>query len=208
MNNEQKPLDIPKPKYKDIQLIRDLLKNIVFKPESEDVLRLERLQHTFSKFIYNHENVLSSLLLPYEQDSKKTHIKISRWYKFLLRGQSEFLDQLYSRVRQGRKWALRAIMGIIASSPSTLSFSKRRTRCVNEGLLYRLLKSAIYCIPDIDSIGGDYNTVYEPISEITITFIEQDFFIFRDIQYFSLLLIQKLAEEIYFIDLSQKKKRK
>jgi len=149
-------------------------------PDSVDSARLDELRRIFARLIASGDLVLSASAGGETVDglvSLSSDVKI-KWNNWLKKKHSIYLSQLSNRVTSGRKSALRTFMGVIASSPST-------KHCILGTLVSTLLEALIG-----DSSG-------EIMPEAILELFDKEFIQpYRDVQYYILMEIHRLAKKI------------
>jgi len=155
------------------QRIKALLKELP--EERADAARLDELRRLFAKLVTNGE--LSFHTAPSNPDTPT-----AKWNAFLQKKHKAFVSQLCQRIEEGKKTAVRTMWGVIAASPSQSASLLKR---VNDELMYQWMKSMI-CTPNMDKAMR--------------TMVEGEFLHpYRDVQYYALVAIAKLAAEQYHV---------
>lgn len=155
--------------------IKELLKPPNPFIESADANRLDSLRRTFAKLIATHQLSLTGKKADTETGEK--------WNAWLKKQHQTFVEQLSGVVKMGRKSGLRTFLGIIASSPIKEGNIER----INDALLMKLLESLV------DSYGNEGDGV---LPEYMLELLEAEFCKYRDVQYFTLMGIRKLATQL------------
>lgn len=143
--------------------------------ESTDANRLDSLRRTFAKLIATHQLSLTGKTATTETGEK--------WNTWLRKQHQTFMEQLSGVVKMGRKSGLRTFLGVIASSPLKDGNIER----VNDALLMKLLESLVY------SYGNEGDGV---LPEYMLELLEAEFCKYRDVQYFLLIGLRKLATRL------------
>jgi U3 small nucleolar RNA-associated protein 19 len=155
------------------QAIKTLLK--VISDERADAARLDELRRVFGKLVANGDLDFSS---PSNLDISSP---ADKWNAFLQNRHRLFVEQLCQNIQEGKRTAVRTMWGVIASSPV-----RTRTSChdrVNPDLMYLWMRSM---------------TSLEHMDNSTRTMMEGEFIHpYRDVQYYALTSIAKLATEEY-----------
>jgi U3 small nucleolar RNA-associated protein 19 len=114
----------------------------------------------------------------------------AKWCKYLKTCHDQLVSQLERRIRLGQRTALRTLWGVMAASPLTLALPAAATndsfRLVNTELLVVWLRALTY----MSSSDFSHQTVQHMIS---VEFIKPH----RDVQYYLLVAITRIANEIY-----------
>jgi len=173
--------------------------------ERDDAARLDELRRLFAGLIARGELILhgsatsgsssSAASVDEGGDSSssdnvnKNDVK-ARWNAFLKGRHDEFLSQLGESVRAGRKSALRTFCGVVASSPRSIGSDDGCGRMIDERLLYKLV--------DALTTPGDDGSGIMTTEEGMLGLFDSEFVKpHRDVQYFAMLSVKKLAAEIY-----------
>ena len=154
--------------------IKSLLKEVP--EERADAARLDELRRLFAKLVLSGELSFSTSSAATTDNSAST-----KWNTFLQKRYRSFVSQLCQRIREGKKTAVRTMWGVIAASPATSSSQEHKR--VNPDLMTQWMRS-IVMLPNMDKAMK--------------TMMEGEFLHpYRDVQYYALVAIVKLAGEQY-----------
>lgn len=157
--------------FRTANAIKTLLKELP--EERADAARLDELRRVFGKLVSNGDLHFST------SSNQDTPSPTAKWNAFLQKHHRLFVEQLCQRVQEGKRTAIRTMWGVIAASPATSSSHKR----VNPGLMYLWMRSMTFT-PNMDNSMR--------------TMMEGEFLHpYRDVQYYALISIAKLATEEY-----------
>mmetsp|Transcript_3642 Transcript_3642/g.5025 ORF Transcript_3642/g.5025 Transcript_3642/m.5025 type:complete len:665 (-) Transcript_3642:104-2098(-) len=190
-------------------------------PESADAIRLDRLRRIFAQLVENEELNLSNLH-DKSNNLNNSNVKV-KWNEFLRNRHRVYLSQLCDRIRHGRRSTLRTTMGVIASSPNinypingkvkSDTIDENPSMTLNHQLLHSMLCAIVHpfgesmmedSVPKMES--GDMNKWWHssqqnaigPTRENIIDLLDEEFIKpYKDVQYFLLLQLEKLANEMY-----------
>ena len=193
-------------------LIKKLIKNTIANSrgsqyaltEQNDAARLDELRRVFSKLqsssdlcLVNHQKKSSSSNAAAQ---KKNQVK-EKWNHWLKKQHATFLSQLCIAVKDGRKSSLRTFMGVIASSPinskirkdsqskMSLGQSDRKTlERINPNLIQKLVSALILPMNNEDGIVSEYM-----VEMLDVEFLSK----YRDVQYYVLISIKSIAQQLY-----------
>ena len=173
------------------QLIKDLLKPTPC--ESAEAARLDKLRQTFALLLSNGELSLGGVggtkasKTSSTNNANDTNVVSQQWNTWLRKKFFKFIHQLSTAVRRGRKSALRTFMGIIAAAPLVEpGWDGER---LNDALLRHLLEALIESETEED--------IMAPIDEGLLELFLLEFLKFRDVQYFTMVGLKQLANELY-----------
>lgn len=159
--------------------------------ETVDAARLDELRRTFSSLIASGELILHGDVGESKWCVSDTSDVKAKWSRFLRKRHEEYLSQLSDALRIGRKSALRTFCGVVASSPRRIDGAKDDSaRVLDERLLYKL----------VDALASptDENQRFVSTEESMINLLDKEFVKpHRDVQYFIMLAVRKLASDIY-----------
>lgn len=141
--------------------------------ERADAARLDELRRVFGKLVSNGDLHFST------SSNQDKPSPTAKWNAFLQKRHRLFVEQLCQCIQQGKRTAIRTMWGVIAASPATSTCHKR----VNPDLMYLWMRSMAFT-PNMD--------------DSTRTMIQGEFLHpYRDVQYYALISIAKLATEEY-----------
>jgi U3 small nucleolar RNA-associated protein 19 len=164
------------------QTIKTLLKKLP--EERADAARLDELRRVFGKLVANGDLTFFTTGAS-KQDGRDT-TPTQKWNAFLQKSHRLFVEQLCQRIQKGKRTSVRTMWGVIAASPvrSTSSSSSSCHDRVNPDLMYLWMRSMTLLEQHMDNS--------------TRTMMEGEFLHpFRDVQYYALTSIAKLATEEY-----------
>eukprot|EP00536_Pseudo-nitzschia_multiseries_P000325 jgi/Psemu1/178234/e_gw1.4.96.1 len=179
--------------------IKGLLKEL---PEIRaDAARLDELRRIFTRLESAGEMTFSTDV---NSNSAGTKNSVSaKWSSFLHKSHDAMVSQLCERVKLGRHASIRCLWGVIAGSPRTSvpkipnSKTSRENRNTSSKLSCKyvnsdILKKWMWAMTSQESTEMDKGMRH---------MIEAEFFSpYRDVQYFSLGVITKIATEVYEAD--------
>lgn len=151
-----------------------------------DAARLDELRRVFAKLVQDGDLVLGA------STSATASSARARWQRFLRTSHDAFVEQLQDRIRRGKRTALRTLWGVVASSP-THSGSTRLVILLHVPLLVRWVR-AVTALPVWDQ------SVHHMIQAEFVT-------PFRDVQYYLMMAIRRVAQEGYLRDQQQQQEQ-
>eukprot|EP00557_Chaetoceros_sp_GSL56_P008845 CAMPEP_0176499370 /NCGR_PEP_ID=MMETSP0200_2-20121128/12889_1 /TAXON_ID=947934 /ORGANISM="Chaetoceros sp., Strain GSL56" /LENGTH=587 /DNA_ID=CAMNT_0017897781 /DNA_START=60 /DNA_END=1819 /DNA_ORIENTATION=- len=165
-------------------------------PVSVQAQRLDQLRRIFSKLIETQQLTFSttstttspadSSQQQQQQQQQQPSNKDSaghKWNSWLKKQHAKFIKQLCQEVQCGKQTALRTFMGVIASTPIHLI----QTCQVSHELMMKLI------IALMDSYGENENGI---MPEYMLELLQNEFCIYRDVQYFLLKGMVQVANSL------------
>jgi len=116
-------------------------KNLTNAGERQDANRLDELRRILMKLIGDGELDLSGKTEYVPSESLSDLDVKAKWNNWLTNQHSKFVDQLCDRIRLGRKHALRAFCGVIASSPMVSPDKKVMAKTIDGRLVVKLVEA-------------------------------------------------------------------
>ena len=155
--------------------IKELLKELP--DERADAARLDELRRIYAKLIQ--EGVLQ--LRPSKQKLPSASLALGKWQNFLRRSHQKFVQQLKERIQVGKRTAIRTLWGVMATSPVPSNNGQY------ELLHVPLLVHWVQAMAQV------------PVWDQSIHHMVEAEFLgpFRDVQYYTMLAIQMVANEGY-----------
>lgn len=163
------------------QKIKQLLKEV---PEDRaDAARLDELRRIFAKLVQEEEFDVDKSSSTSSTSSSKAASSSARakWETFLRQSHKKLVNQLKSRILQGKRTAIRTLWGVVATSP--------RKSCNGQ-----------YHVVDVSLLVHWAQAMSQvPVWDQSIHhMVEAEFFQpYRDIQYYSMIAIQQVADAVY-----------
>ncbi len=158
--------------------------------EQIDAKRFDELRRIFSKLQATSELCLapnhSNNVVKNDSNDKVKE----KWNNWLKKQHATFVNQLSLSIQDGRKSSVRTFMGVIASSPIVNdNYVKENTKVerINPNLLQKLIFSIMNQSND-DDIVPEYM-----LEMLDVEYISK----YRDVQYYTLTSIKRLAQQLY-----------
>lgn len=172
--------------------IKSLLREL---PEIRaDAARLDELRRVFARLEEDGELTFNSTMKPGSTSAQ--NLVSARWSAFLHRSHEEMVSQLCERVRLGRHASIRCLWGVIAGSPrsSTMKILSGGDKKALSPPLYKyvnadLLHKWMWAMTLQESTEMDKGMRHMIEAELLSPY--------RDVQYFALVVITKLAKSAY-----------
>lgn len=167
--------------------------------EREDAARLDELRRIF-KTCVQHGHFLTPLI----DDEEHTPAR-QKWNAWLVQQRNERLvTQLCDRIRLGKRYALRTLCGVIASSPAYHKTAAITNAIIDQSMCRRLIEALCVRRPPSTQLRHTKTEKSQPndhlppleIDEVLLQMLQQDFMApYRDVQYFTLLAIADLGRK-------------
>ena len=167
------------------QLIKDLLRPTSC--ESAEAARLDKLRQLFARLLSSGELFLGGTSQVQESSTNESTKVSQQWNTWLRKQFFKYIHQISTAVRRGRKSALRTFMGVIASAP--LQEPDWEGKRLNDNLLRHLIEAMVESEQEEDVMG--------PIDEGLLELFLLEFLKFRDVQYFTMVGLKQLANDLY-----------
>jgi U3 small nucleolar RNA-associated protein 19 len=143
--------------------------------ERADASRLDELRRVYGRLVASGE-LRFGVAAP-------THPVAAKWQSFLLKNHKTMISQLCERIQLGKRSAIRCLWGVMAISP--LTSSNAQYKHINPGLLEKWIQSM--CLQESEEMDKTVRHMIET------EFLQS----YRDVRYFALGAISRLASECY-----------
>eukprot|EP00977_Amphora_coffeiformis_P021911 scaffold10056_cov164-Amphora_coffeaeformis.AAC.8 len=154
--------------------IRELLEELP--DERADAARLDELRRLNAKLIQE-----GDLQLRPSAENKSSSLAQAKWQNFLRQSHKKFVQQLKDRIQVGKRTAIRTLWGVVATSPVSSANGEYQL------LHFPLLVHWVQAMAQV------------PVWDQSIHHMVEAEFLgaFRDVQYYTMLAIQMVANEGY-----------
>lgn len=164
--------------------IKELLREKENCDDRTDAARLDELRRIFAKLVADGEMTL---------DPSSVTTARTKWVSFLRSSHKHLVDQLKQRIIQGKRTAIRTLWGVMATTPVTSSNGQ-----------YQLLQVPllVHWVQAMTRCAATWDQAIQHM--VQAEFVQP----YRDVQYFTMVAVQRVAAEVHSRDKPQKKKKR